>query len=195
MIVEVPLSPVDMVQEFVETVGWNFARQNDHLITYEYTGLWSEYTFSVADRIEQTECIIQCGLPFTLPVEEEKKPKKPKKAKKVPKGKKLTAAQAPKVVKLPKVLRRLNDLFGMIHEDITLGYFSFRVQADNSLVVHWTYRLQVSAVPDEEVLERALREAYEEIDEFYPSIALVLTGTVSVDEAYTKAIPPCYGNA
>ena len=182
MIIPEDLSAIDMVQELVETTGWNFARASEHLLTFDYDGDWGDYTFAVAEYIGQTECLIQCSLPFTLSPPDTKKKKKRARAKAAVAVQKQTIGQ-------------LLELFNLIHDAASLGQFSYRKKSELAIMVNWAYRLPVSDMPDEAVLERVLNEALLEIDEFYPALMLVLSGTVNAEEAYKNAIPEHYGTA
>jgi hypothetical protein len=187
MIIQPELSAIDMVQEFIEETGWNFARVHEHVLTFDYDGAWGEYTFTVAERNRESECLIQCALPFVLSPPVEKKKGK-KKQKKDPRIIESSASQK-------KVIRELLALFNMFHQDASLGQFSYEKKGELAVTVLWVHRLQMSASPDELVLQRVLEEALDEIDELYASVSLVLSGVADAAFAYEKAIPEHHGTA
>ncbi len=190
-------STLDLIQEYLEVTGWNFARQSENVITFEYTGDWNAHQFLVAEKPASSTLLIQCQINFTIadlpPVEilspSDKKPSK-KRQRKI-----AVREEARQVNHRVQVILLLRELCNMIHADMPLGTFHFSLPPDQTVLVFWTYRVNRSVAEDPMVLQDMLNEALAEIDEFYPAFNLVLTGTVTAADAYDTAIPDVYGTA
>jgi hypothetical protein len=171
---EPTLSVIDLVQEYLEVTGWNFEREGQNLIKFEFVGSWNIYKFAVAEKPSFGEALIQCQLVFTIPV---------------------VAGAGDTAALLVRVVASLRHLFDLIHGDLPRGTFYSLPLAGQQITINWVYRLKLGETIDEQLLEDSLNEALAEIDEFYPAICQVLTGTVSAAEAYKNAIPEVYGCA
>jgi hypothetical protein len=168
MDIERDSSLIDLLEEYIEVCGWEYARVASQVINFKRVGLWSEYSFYVT---EQSNGTILLASGFELKLSK----KKFKKAKK-------------------RVLKLIN----LFHSDVPLGTFSLdkNVESDDSFIA-WAYRFYKSEVdePDTEVVELVLQEALEELDEMYPSFQRVVLPGVTVQQAYDSAIPEVYGRA
>lgn len=45
-----PLHPIDVVEEFVREIGWNYTRRGESLLCFERYGKWGLYHFAVGVR-------------------------------------------------------------------------------------------------------------------------------------------------
>lgn len=167
-------SVIDLVEEYLEVTGWKFKRQSADIITFDFVGSWNIYKFTVAENHNLVEALIKCQLAFTIP-----KPAKGKES----------------IRFLTQTVASLRELFDLIHGDMPRGMFYSLPLSGQVITINWIYRLKLGDTIDELVLEDTLNEALEEIDEFYPSLRQVLTGTMSAESAYGEAIPEPHGHA
>lgn len=163
---------IDLVQEYLEVSGWNFKRSGENSITFDFVGSWNIYKFTVVENRNLAEALIQCQLLFTIP----------------------STANDNGMSMKKRIVSSLHNLFDLIHGDLPRGTFHSLPISGQKITINWVYRLKLGENVDEQLLEDTLNEALEEIDQYYPSLRLVLTGTVSAAEAYKDAIPEPYGH-
>ena len=154
-------------------------------LSFVYKGDWATYNFTVDEQTEVDDLLIVCEIPFTLIAQPFKKGSK----------KKLKRKNHSKIIPIKKVAPKLLELFNWIQQDYPLGKFCYMTNGEAAVMVAWSYRTRLSIMADYDVLQTILEEAQGEVDEYYPSIALVLTGDTTAYKAYTKAIPTTLGRA
>ena len=167
-------SLIDIVQEFLEVIGWDFYRDTQDHIHFDCVGNWNTYRFVVAAKSAPAEAFICCQLPFVIPK---------------------TYGQNKKVLSVSKATCLLRELIELNHAELPLGTFYSTLGVERTITVDWFYRLQINDEIDLQLLQDTLNRALDEIDDFYPALALVLTGEVTAQEALDDAIPEVYGTA
>jgi hypothetical protein len=162
-------SPVlDLLEEFVESAGWNFSRVAESTLKFERVGVWSSYVFYVVEQSNGSISLTSCFV-FAL-------------------TKKLSIKQKQKVYQLLNLIN--GDMgFGTLFLDETLS-------GDRS-AVGWSYRFVPTEYMELEgqVLEDLLDTALLELDLHYQSFQVVTFKDWSVEKAYNSAIPREFGRA
>jgi hypothetical protein len=161
-------SVIDVLQAYIENAGWDFSRIKAEVLRFNRVGDWEEYAFQVT-LIPDGTVMLSCPILLNVPMRRRK-----------------------------LVLAKLYELANLVHTKFTIGTFSVDFnQSVKSYYLTWAHRRCVSEVTElhEEQIEHWLDEAFEEIDEMYPSFRDVMLPDVTVEAAYEEAIPPWYGRA
>jgi hypothetical protein len=159
---------IDVLQETFELKEMTFHRVSPSALRFEYEGEWRSYVFD-AIHISETVLVISAEYPVhILPTHRE------------------------------STLSKLYELMNRFHRDVTTGTFCHDRTKDKQIdKVCWSHKILLvdDELSDMSGVEGILNEAFEEVDEFYPSFQYVLLPEISVEEAYNHAIPAAYGHA